>query len=48
LGESAAVTLEGDAVELIEALTCRVPAPEVAAEHRWLITGLAEAFDVPA
>ena len=48
LAETAAVTLEDSTVELIEALTCRVPAPEVAAEHRWLITGLAEAFDAPA
>ena len=46
--EGATITLEGDTVDLIEALTCRVPSPEVAAEHRWLITGLAEAFDVPA
>jgi uncharacterized protein (TIGR03083 family) len=48
LAENATVTLEGEAVDLVEGLTCRVPAPEVAAEHRWLITGLAEAFDVPA
>jgi uncharacterized protein (TIGR03083 family) len=45
LADGATVTLEGDTVALIEALTCREPPPEVAAEHRWLITGLAEAFD---
>jgi uncharacterized protein (TIGR03083 family) len=38
--------LEGDTVELIEALTCRAPTVAIPAEHRWLVSGLAEAFDV--
>jgi uncharacterized protein (TIGR03083 family) len=39
--------LRGDAVDLIEGLTFRVPlAHDVPAEHAWLLGGLAQAFDL--
>ena len=41
-----AVRLEGPAVDLVEALTFRIPLDqEVPAHDRWLLGGLAEAFD---
>jgi uncharacterized protein (TIGR03083 family) len=43
-----AVTITGDAVELVEALTIRRPLEvDVPDDARWLLTGLAEAFDSP-
>lgn len=41
-----AVRLTGQAVALVEGLTCRVPlVTDVPAADRWLVTGLATAFD---
>jgi uncharacterized protein (TIGR03083 family) len=41
-----ALNLIGRAVDLLEALSFRAPLPcPVAAEHQWLLDGLAEAFD---
>ena len=41
-----ALHLTGRAVELVEALSFRVPLPcPVADEHRWLLEGLAGVFD---
>ena len=41
-----ALRLTGPAVELVEALSFRVPMPcPVPAEHQWLLSGLAEVFD---
>jgi uncharacterized protein (TIGR03083 family) len=43
-----AVRLAGPTVDLVEALSCRAPlAGDVAAEDRWLLGGLAAAFDQP-
>ncbi len=43
-----ALRLTGPAVELIEALSCRGPLPcPVADDEQWLISGLAEVFDLP-
>lgn len=43
---AADVTLEGDAVELLEALSIRRPLDQpVASEHAWMLAGLAETFD---
>ena len=42
-----AVVLRGRAVDLIEMLSTRVPLDQtVPADKRWLITGLAEIFEV--
>jgi uncharacterized protein (TIGR03083 family) len=42
----ARVVLRGDAVELVEQLTYRAPLTQpVAAEHAWLLSGLAEVFE---
>ncbi len=44
-----ALVLEGRGVELLEALSVRAPFPmPIADEHRWLVSGLLAAFDVPA
>jgi uncharacterized protein (TIGR03083 family) len=43
--EHADATIEGDAVRLVEALSLRAPTLAIAAEHRWLLAGLDEAFD---
>jgi uncharacterized protein (TIGR03083 family) len=43
--DDADATIEGDAVELVEALSLRAPAPAIAEKHRWLLAGLDEAFD---
>jgi uncharacterized protein (TIGR03083 family) len=44
-----AVVITGDAVELVEAFSIRQPLDaEVPVEARWLVTGLAEAFDAAA
>ncbi|MGH9274201.1 MAG: maleylpyruvate isomerase family mycothiol-dependent enzyme [Acidimicrobiales bacterium] len=41
-----ALHLTGSAVELVEALSYRVPLPEpVADEHQWMLDGLAQIFD---
>jgi len=41
------VELRGDAVELVEGLTFRAPLEQsVPQEHRWLLGGLAEVFDL--
>lgn len=47
LGRSGAadLTVEGDAVELLEALSARAPAPEVAEEHAWMLRSLRVVFD---
>jgi hypothetical protein len=43
-----AVTLEGPTLELLEALSLRRPLPHpVAEEGRWLLAGLATAFESP-
>ena len=40
------VTLTGGAVALLEALSIRTPLQQsIPAEHRWMLTGLAEVFD---
>lgn len=43
-GAEATVVVEGDAVALVEALSCRLPQPAVIDEHRWLVDGLRRAF----
>ena len=44
---SPAVTLTGGAVALLEALSIRMPLQQsIPEEHRWMLTGLAEVFDV--
>ena len=41
-----AVHLNGRSVDLVEALSLRMPFPDVVAVHdRWLFDGLASAFD---
>jgi uncharacterized protein (TIGR03083 family) len=41
------VTLTGGAVDLLEALSIRTPLQQsIPDEHRWMLTGLAEVFDV--
>jgi uncharacterized protein (TIGR03083 family) len=47
LDDRADATVEGPAVDLLEGLSLRGPPPAIAAEHRWLLSGLDEAFDVP-
>jgi len=44
--DRADATIEGRAVDLVEGLSLRGPAPAIAEEHRWLLSGLDEAFDV--
>jgi len=47
VGDSADVTLTGAAVALLEAFSIRVPFEQsIPEEHRWLLAGLAEVFDV--
>jgi len=43
--EDADATIEGDAVQLLEALSLRAPGLPIAEEHRWLPAGLDEACD---
>jgi uncharacterized protein (TIGR03083 family) len=43
--EDADATIEGDAVQLLEALSLRAPRLPIAEKHRWLLAGLDEAFD---
>jgi hypothetical protein len=43
--EDADATIEGDAVQLVEALSLRAPRLPIAEKHRWLLAGLDEAFD---
>jgi uncharacterized protein (TIGR03083 family) len=43
--EDADATIEGDAVQLVEALSLRAPALAIAEKHQWLLSGLDEAFD---
>ena len=38
-------TIEGNAVQLLEALSLRAPRLPIAEKHRWLLAGLDEAFD---
>lgn len=45
---AAGATLAGDAVGLLERLSCRGPEPAVAEDDRWLVDGLRRAFDSPA
>lgn len=41
------MTLTGETVALLEALSLRLPlAQSIPDEHRWLLSGLAEVFDV--
>jgi uncharacterized protein (TIGR03083 family) len=42
---TATATIEGDAVDVVEALSVRAPAVAIAEEHRWLVDGLDVAFD---
>ena len=42
--EDADATIEGDAGQLLEALSLRAPRLPIAEKHRWLLAGLAEAF----
>ena len=45
-GDVIDVELSGDAVELVEGLTFRVPLEvQVPSEHRWLLGGLASVFE---
>ena len=44
--EAPTATLEGPAVALVEGLSFRGPPPAIDDEHRWMITGLDEAFDL--
>jgi hypothetical protein len=46
--DSRTVSLEGGAVELVEALSCRAPEPEVAEDDRWLVDGLSQVFSSAA
>ncbi len=41
----ATATVRGRSVDLLDALSRRAPMPEIEAEHRWLLRGLAEAFE---
>ena len=43
--DDADATIEGDAVQLVEALSLRAPELAIAEKHRWLLAGLDEAFD---
>jgi len=43
--EDADATIEGNAVQLLEALSLRAPRLPIAEKHRWLLAGLDEAFD---
>jgi|GEM_PF-3552505 hypothetical protein len=43
--EDADTTIEGDAVQLLEALSLRAPRLPIEEKHRWLLAGLDEAFD---
>jgi hypothetical protein len=43
--EDADATIEGDSVQLLEALSLRAPRLPIAEKHRWLLAGLDEAFD---
>jgi len=45
IGADASAVIEGDAVGLVEALSCRAPLPPVTDEHRWLADGLHRVFD---
>jgi uncharacterized protein (TIGR03083 family) len=45
LDPRADATIEGSAVELVEGLSLRGPAPRIGGEHRWLLSGLDDAFD---
>jgi uncharacterized protein (TIGR03083 family) len=45
LPEDADATIEGDSVQLLEALSLRAPKLAIAEKHRWLLAGLDEAFD---
>jgi uncharacterized protein (TIGR03083 family) len=42
--DDADATIEGDAVQLVEALSLRAPGLAIAEKHRWLLAGLDEAF----
>jgi len=42
----ATATIDGDAVDLVEGLSFRAPMPSIADEHRWMVTGLDEVFEV--
>jgi uncharacterized protein (TIGR03083 family) len=42
--ESTAI-VDGDAVEIVELLSCRAPRPVVSDDHRWLVDGLSRVFD---
>ncbi len=46
-GPANALRLTGAAVDLLEGLSLRAPLPcPVSDEHRWLVNGLAEVFDL--
>ncbi len=48
-GPADALSLTGPAVDLLEGLSLRAPLPcPVPDEHRWLVSGLAEVFDLQA
>jgi uncharacterized protein (TIGR03083 family) len=38
--------VKGEAVDLVEGFSCRGPHPQVAEDHRWLVDGLHQVFDV--
>jgi uncharacterized protein (TIGR03083 family) len=42
--EEADAHIEGDAVEILESLSCRAPQPELPEAQRWFVTGLADVF----
>ena len=42
--EDTDATIEGDAVQLLEALSLRAPRLAIAEKHRWLLAGVDEAF----
>ena len=44
VAEDADATIEGDAVQLAEALSLRAPRLAIAEKHKWLLAGLDEAF----
>jgi hypothetical protein len=42
----ATACIKGEAVDLLEGFSCRGPLPQVAINHRWLVDGLHQVFDV--